>query len=212
MKKLILIIAVIAYTGRINAQENITDFRDILTFGIKIGTNYSNVYHSEGEAFVTNSKFGLAGGMFVSIPFDKYIGIQPEVLFSQKGFRATGMLLGNSYGLTRTTSYLDVPIYFALKPSEFITLLAGPQFSYLLIQKDVIKNGTNSLQQEQEFENDNVRKHILCIAGGADITLKRMVLSARVGWDMQKNNRNGTSATPRYKNVWYQFTLGYRLY
>lgn len=212
MKKIILIILSAAFVGNIIAQENETDFRKKLTFGLKGGFNYSNVYDSEGEDFNADPKFGLATGAFLAIPIGRYLGIQPEVLFSQKGFRGTGRILGNTYSFTRTTNYIDVPLFLTLKPSEFISILAGPQYSYLTNQKDVFKNASTSIEQEQEFENDNIRKNTLCLVAGADINLKHIVLSARAGWDVQNNNGDGSSTTPRYKNVWYQATIGYRFY
>lgn len=211
MKKIILLIAVV--TGMVtiaNAQEDETDFREQLQFGVKVGANYSNVYDSKGEEFKADGRFGLATGAFLSIPIGRYLGVQPEMLFSQKGFQATGVLLGNPYKITRTTSYLDIPLFFAFKPSEFITVLAGPQFSYLIKQKDAFTSPVYSNEQEQEFTNDNVRKNTLCAVLGGDINLKQIVISARAGWDIQSNIGDGTSTTPRYKNVWYQATIGYK--
>ena len=210
MKKIILIIATVTVITNSYAQENITDFRDKLMFGLKIGANYSNVYDARGEAFVASPKLGLAAGAFLAIPIGPYLGIQPEVLFSQKGFQATGTLLGSTYNLTRTTSYIDVPLLFSFKPSEFLNLVAGPQYSYLVKQNDVFANATTSIDTEKEFQNDNVRKNTFCFLGGLDLTIKHFVLGARVGWDIQNNNGDGTSTTPRYKNVWYQGTLGWR--
>ncbi len=213
MKKLILTIAAVtSLIASAKAQENETDFREKFTFGLKAGLNYSNVYDSQGEEFTADPKFGLAGGIFVAIPIGKYFGIQPEVLISQKGFSATGRILGNTYKFTRTTTYLDVPLFFALKPSEFITILAGPQYSYLLKQNDVFANATTSIDQETEFVNDNIRKNTFGLAVGVDINLKHIVLGARAGWDVTNNNGDGTSTTPRYKNAWYQATIGYRFY
>ena len=193
-----------------NAQENKHDIkidtRDMLFFGLKIGANYSNVYDTKGDAFQASPKFGLATGGFVSIPIGRYFGIQPELLFSQKGFKATS----NTYDLTRTTSYLDVPIFFAFKPFQMLTLLAGPQYSYLMKQQDVFATGTTSIAQEQDFRNDNIRKNTLCFVTGADLNFQHIVLGARAGWDVQNNNGDGTSTDPRYKNVWYQATIGYR--
>lgn len=100
---------------------------------------------------------------------------------------------------------------FAIKPSSFVTILVGPQYSYLLSQKDVFTNSTTSVAQQQEFNNDNIRKNILSVLTGVDITVKKMIIGARVGWDAQNNNGDGTSSTPRYKNVWYQATLGFVL-
>src|ERR1035437_4129357 len=207
MKKLALIAALFVSTTSIGiAQENETDNREEFQFGLKAGFNYSNVYDAQGEQFNAKAKFGFAAGVFMAIPIGKYLGIQPEALLSQKGFKATGMILGSSYDFTRTTTYLDIPLQFALKPSEFITILAGPQYSFLIKQRDVFTNATTSIAQEQEFENDNIRKNLFGVVGGLDINLRHITLGARVGWDILNNNGNGTSTTPRYKNVWYQAT------
>ena len=213
MKNLIITATLVISTITFyKAQENKTDFRDKATIGFKFGLNYSNVYDTQGEEFRTDPKFGLAAGAFLALPIGKYFGIQPEVLFSQKGFHGTGRILGNTYAFTRTTDYIDVPLLFAFKPSEFLTLVAGPQYSYLLRQTDVFKNGTTTIEQQTEFVNDNPRKNTFCVTGGLDLNLKHVVLGARLGWDITNNNGNGTSTTPRYKNVWYQGTIGYRFY
>ena len=214
MKTTILTIAsIICITFNSKAQDNnTTDFRNKLTFGLKAGMNYSNVYDSKGEEFTSNAKFGLAAGAALSIPFGKYIGIQPEILFSQKGFKGKGKILGGDYSFTRTSDYVDIPLLFLFKPSEFISVVAGPQYSYLIRQTDVFANATTTIEQEQDFENDNIRKNMFCFTGGIDINLKHIVLGARAGWDVQNNNGDGTSSTPRYKNVWYQGTIGYRFY
>ena len=213
MKRIIIALSMFfTLLNTANAQDNETDFRDKLTFGLKAGLNFSNVYDSQGEAFKTDPKFGLAAGAFLAIPIGKYLGVQPEILISQKGFHATGMILGNTYNFTRTTSYVDIPLLFLLKPSEFISIVGGPQYSYLVKQTDVFVNASTSIEQQTEFVNDNVRKNIFCLTGGIDINLKHIVLGARAGWDVLNNNGDGTSTTPRYKNVWYQGTIGYRFY
>jgi hypothetical protein len=212
MKTIIFSVTLICLISNLLVAQDDIDTRTKLAFGAKVGANYSNVYDSEGEDFEADPKLGLATGVFLSIPIGKYIGIQPEVLFSQKGFEATGRILGGGYNLTRTSNYLDVPLMFAVKPAPFLTLLAGPQFSYLISQKDVFKNGTSTIEQENEFENDNIRKNTLCFSGGVDINISHVVLSGRVGWDIQNNAGDGSSNTPRYKNAWYQATVGYRFY
>ncbi len=213
MKKIILLIMAFAFiANHTYAQEERTDFRSKLEFGMKIGGNYSNVYDTKGEEFRTDPIFGIALGAFVAIPIGKYIGIQPELMISQKGFKATGVVLQNSYSITRRTNYLDIPILFSLKPVDFLTIQIGPQYSYLMKQKDEFENTTTSILQEKEFENDNIRKNTLCFTAGADVNIEHLVVGARVGWDILNNNGDGTSTTPRYKNVWYQFTLGYRFF
>ncbi|OFY35418.1 MAG: hypothetical protein A2W91_08355 [Bacteroidetes bacterium GWF2_38_335] len=192
------------------AQEEKTENRDKPQFGFKLGTNFSNVYDTEGEQFNTDPKFGLVFGAFMSIPFGDLIGVQPEVLYSQKGFKATGIILGEPYEFILTTTYIDIPLLFAVKPAEVITIVAGPQFSYLIKERYSFTIASSSIEQEQEFENDNLRKNMLCFTGGLTINLDKIVIGTRAGWDIQKNTGDGTSTTPRYKNVWYQATIGYR--
>lgn len=218
MKKLIFTIAGIAFSATaIFAQDavdanNRTDFRERLLFGFKAGTNYANVYNVKSASFDADAKFGFATGVFIAIPIGKLIGLQPEVLFSQKGFQGSPTSLGGKYTFSRTTNYLDIPLLFAIKPTEFITILAGPQYSYLLSQNDNYTYGTTSVSNETEFSNSNLRKNTLCFTGGFDFTMKHFVVGLRAGWDLQRNAGDGTTSTMLYKNSWYQATVGYRLY
>ena len=193
-------------TAQTSTVSKLTDIK----IGLKAGINFSNVYDSKGEEFKADGKFGFAGGAFAYIPLGKIVGIQPEILFSQKGFTATGKILGSPYSFTRTTNYVDIPILFAVKASTYVTILAGPQYAYLIKQTDVFKNSFTTVQQQQEFEKDNIRQNTLCFVGGIDINITNVVINTRVGWDIQNNNGDGTSTTPRYKNVWYQLTAGIR--
>jgi hypothetical protein len=211
MKKSILIFAAMAAISSTSfAQETPSDSRDKLHLGAKIGANYSNVYDSEGDEFKADAKLGFAGGAFLAIPIGKFIGLQPEVLVSQKGFKATGRVLGSQYNFTRTSTYLDVPLFLALKPAPVFTILVGPQFSYLMHQKDAFASASTELNTEQEFKNENIRKNILCFVGGFDINIDPVVIGARAGWDVQNNHGDGSSNTPRYKNMWFQGTVGLR--
>lgn len=206
--KLITLLTCMLVINTINAQDS--DSRDNIHIGIKAGANYSNIYDSEGEKYDADGKFGFAGGAFLSIPLGKLIGVQPEVLFSQKGFKATSSILDSDVRLTRTTNYIDIPIFLAIKPSRMLTLLVGPQYSYLMKQKDEFTNPITNVEVTQDFETDNIRKNTFCLVGGLDINLSNLVIGARVGMDLKNNNGDGTSTTPRYKNVWGQATLGLR--
>jgi hypothetical protein len=208
MKKLILAVLAIAFMANIlNAQDNSSDMRDKLQFGMKAGANFSNVYDSKNQEFNTDFKVGFAVGAFLTIPIGTIIGLQPEILYSQKGYKVSGTFLTADYKFTHTTSYIDIPLLFALKPSPIVTLLAGPQYSFLIKQKDVFTSGSFTAEEEQTFKND---RSVLCFVGGIDFTLNQFVVGARAGWDLQNNNGDGTTTNPRYKNVWYQATLGFK--
>jgi hypothetical protein len=195
-----------------NKNESENDSRDKLHIGFKVGANVSNVYDTQGQDFKADAKFGFAGGGYIAIPIGKYLGIQPELLFSQKGFQGTGVVIGQSYSFTRTTNYIDVPILIAFKPLNSVTILAGPQYSYLIKQKDVFSSSSSNFEVVQEFAHDNIRKNTVCFIGGIDCNYNLFIFGLRSGWDIMNNNGDGTSTSPRYKNVWYQATLGYTLF
>lgn len=209
MKRLLLSVGIIGFALSDSLGQKT---RDEFSIGIKVGSNYSNVFDSKGEQFVADGKYGLAAGAFLSLPVGKLIGIQPEVIYSEKGFKATGAFLGSNYSATRTTTYIDVPILLAIKPISYLTILAGPQYSFLIKQNNNFTGTLATIDQQKIFDNDNIRKNVLGLTGGVDINLSSFVVSARAGWDVQNNNGDGTSTTPRYKNAWYQATIGYRLF
>jgi hypothetical protein len=211
MKKIIYIVsAVVLLTfNQVSAQSD--DRRENLELGIKGGVNLSNIWDDASSDFQYDSKIGGVVGAFIGIPIGKMLGLQPEVLLSQKGFKGSGTLLSVPYSFTRTTTFLDIPLQLQLKPTEFFTLLVGPQYSYLIKQKDNYTFGSNSTDQEQEFKNENIRKNILGAVLGADFIYENIVISARVSWDLQTNKGDGTSTTPRYKNQLAQLTVGVKL-
>lgn len=198
------------YSAVTQAQEEGMDSRNRIHLGIKAGFNCSNVYDEQEEDFVANSKYGFAGGAFLSIPIGKYLGVRPEALFSQKGFYADRNYEGSTFSFSRTTSYIDVPLLVEFKPSPYLTLVGGPQYSYLLDQTDIFSSGEYTSVQQQQFANDNLRKNTLGASFGFDVNLSRFVLGGRYAFDMQSNNGDGTSSIPRYKNRWLQGTVGFR--
>ncbi len=207
-KSLLMLIALFVFGGIGMAQTS--NFNEKISIGVKAGANLSNVYDTQGEEFNADAKLGLAAGVFFQIPIGSILGFHPEILFSQKGYQGAGSVLGSDYDYVRTTNYIDVPLLVAFKATPFITLLAGPQYSYLVSQKYALHTALGDINQEEQFENENLLKNTLSATGGFDINLSNFVIGARAGWDLLSNKGDGTSTSPRYKNMWYQATVGLR--
>ena len=95
MKKILLMIIAVGFLASyVKAQD--VDTNTGFNFGIKAGANYANVYDERGDEFRADGKIGAVAGVFVSIPMGSIFGLQPEILFSQKGFKATGSVLGTN--------------------------------------------------------------------------------------------------------------------
>ena len=203
-----MLIALFVFAGTGMAQTS--DFSEKISIGVKAGASISNVYDTQGDEFDADAKLGFAAGAFVQIPLGRFLGFHPEILFSQKGYQGSGSILGSDYNYTRTTNFIDVPLLIALKASPFVTFLVGPQYSYLVSQKYYLHTALGDVTEEEHFENENLLKNTLSVTGGFDINLSSIVIGARAGWDITNNKGDGTSTTPRYKNMWYQATVGYR--
>ena len=213
MKKIVSTIAlgILISFGALAQEKRISpsgDTRENFKFGFKAGANLSNVYDEQGENFVAENKVGFVGGAFLSFPIGKFIGFQPEVLYSQKGFKATGTTILGKYDYERTLTYLDIPLQLQIKPIQGITILAGPQFSYLLETKNKF-NGSASSAQESGINSDNYKKNIFGFVVGADFNIDMLVIGVKAGWDITKSDSDGNSSSPRYKNQVLQLTLGY---
>lgn len=110
-----------------------------LQAGMKAGLNFSN--STGADADKDQSITGVIGGGFVSINVNKWISLQPELLFSQKGSKVEGRQEFNAgeadsviYDgtLTNRLPYVEVPVLLKLNivnESDFTpSIYAGPSF------------------------------------------------------------------------------------
>jgi hypothetical protein len=203
----------VASTGMAQDFPTSEDERNTLQVGIKGGFNNSYLYDVKGQGFVDNSLLGPAFGGFVSIPICTYLGVQPEVLYSAKGYSGNGITTdGQAYSFVDRMNFLDVPVMLQLKPLPNLYLLGGAEYSYLLSHSYTFTRDLTSETTQQQFENDNIRHTVFGLIFGIDFNLTpNLTIGGRVAWDEQDNNGNGTSTLPRYRNFWEQFTLGFRI-
>lgn len=194
-----------------SAQENVSSKQNSapVKFGLKTGVNISGAYNINSEDLTTKPRPGFATGLFLTVPLGRRLGFQPEIAYAQRGIRAKGEMTGGSYDFTRTTSYIDVTTLLAVNATDILTLMIGPQVSFLTRQKDVFTDDTMTAQR-QEFEHDNVRRKTVCLVVGPQFNLNPFVLDARIGWDLLNNTKAAVRMAPRYCYVWYQFTVGFR--
>jgi hypothetical protein len=209
-KKLTFLILIFAGLLSTQAQMILSDNddpREKMRLSIRAGLNFSSLYDSKGDDFSSEYRAGLIAGAFLSVPISKFLGFQPEVNYSQKGFNGSGNLLIARYEFKRKLDFLDIPLQLQIKPSPYFHLVAGPQFSFLLRKSIDFESG--SLQVEQQSNIDtNIRRNTLGAVVGADVILMNFVISGRLAWDLQHNNGDGTSTSPRYKLMVGQITAG----
>jgi hypothetical protein len=147
-----------------------------LRFGIKAGANLANLSGDLANQDQYKNRWGFHAGALLNIGIlpDNFLSIQPEVLYSQKGYKYGGgqtTILGQTYVNTGSVryDYIDVPVMVRLRFSG-VFVEAGPQYSYLLhvsTDRSTTLNGTVLTgAQDQTTNLDNVKRSEIGYAAG----------------------------------------------
>lgn len=186
MKKIILIL----FMGTLAIGGNAQGFK----IGVKLGSNITDV---TGLQFKDGFNFAYHAGFFSEIMFSKYLGIQPEALWSQTNLtRATTISsiyqpsLGTLNNIELT--YLSIPVLLNIRPTKLITLQAGPQFGILI---DNTKTATANAGDA--FKNGD-----LSMVGGVQFNLFKLKFYGRYLAGL--NNINDLSDQDKWKSKSYQ--------
>lgn len=107
------------------------------TFGVKAGASLTNYTGKGGNG--SDYRFGFNGGFIASLPINEAISIQPELLYSMKGTKASANLNGMVLTYKETLHYIDVPVLAHINAGGLFFEL-GPQIGFL-----VAANGSATL-------------------------------------------------------------------
>ncbi|MBT9394586.1 PorT family protein [Hymenobacter sp. NST-14] len=193
-------------------------------FGLKAGGNLSNLSGDLTDEDRYENKFGFHGGAMLNIGLvgDGFLSVQPEVLFSQKGFQYADSefnIGGNKlkYEGDRTYNYIDVPVLLKVNADGFY-FEAGPQYSYLLKVKDDSKfsvNGATAVQRNNTENLDNVNRNEIGYAAGLGYQANNgLMIGIRYNGsftDFAKDGYTGDSDVRNARNQVFQASVGFLL-
>jgi len=202
----------IAFCTVASAQEQQTTTENSLSpkIGIKAGVNLSNLYIDNVED--ENMKVGLNAGVFAKIPLTKGFSIQPELLDSSKGTKATydNILVGQ--GEYRfNLNYVELPVLAVINLSKNINIHAGPYVSYLAAAniKDLDSDGTE--HNVTDLKADNFNRFDYGLAGGIGFDFQNFTVGARYNYGLHDVGKSGTLSgelTKDSKNSNVSFYIG----
>jgi len=177
--------------------------------GFKGGLSIATLIKTNDNNFSSDPLYGFNGGGVLQLPLGRVIALQPEVLFSQKGYRASGSGLAGDFNYRRYLNFLDIPLLLRINTSRNVGIVVGPQYSYLLSTHTKFNSGATSYEQTVHYENNNITRNIFGGVIGMDINLNdNIFIYGRYTIDFKNNNGDGTSSTPAYKNQVFQVGLG----
>ncbi len=116
--------------------------------GIRGGANFSNLEGDLKNESRYENKLGFHAGLTYGIPVvENFFFVQPELLYSNKGFKYQDSEISSTLGTIKREgemnyNYLDLPVMARIKAGP-IYFEAGPQASYLLSVNNKIKESLN---------------------------------------------------------------------
>jgi hypothetical protein len=145
MKKLLLVAFAVVSAFAAQAQAS---------FGIRAGANLSNLSGDLRDEDRFENKIGFHGGVTANFGVvEDFFSIQPELLYSVKGFKnedSDFTILGQTYRREGKVhyNYLELPVLAKIKAGP-LYFEAGPQASYLLSVKNETETFINGDQQSR---------------------------------------------------------------
>lgn len=165
-------------------------------FGAKAGLNLANIGGADATKDSLGAdpdmKLGLALGGYATFDFGLPVLIQPEVLFSQKGYKidvsedffGETLSIAGAIGL----NYLDINLLAVYPINDQISVFAGPSLGQFLSGKSelTVEIGGESDTVEEDIESDDMNgmDYGLIIGGGYNLGM--LSVEARYSLGLKK--------------------------
>lgn len=170
-------------------------------------------------------KTGFHFGGYAIIYYNEFISYQPGLYFSSRGFRINDSFsFSNSGGDMATIDieyvyssyYLDAPLLARVELSSGFSVLLGPQFSFLLADKENFTGSIGEVSGSTRSRNiDDVKNVDVAITIGASYDLP-MGFHVSAAYDLglrsvlDKNNLEGDPA--KVYNRVFKLSVGYTFF
>ena len=180
------------------------------TLGVKGGINVANVNTDvpEFELLGTSSKTGFVGGAYANLGLGGLFAIQPELLYSQKGFKAEETGIEAQFKV----NYFEIPLLLKAQfPMEMIrpAIYAGPVVSFETSCKLGLAEGGISAEVDCDSDEAGVderkKTDVGAVFGGnLDLFVGSLVLTLDARYQLGLTNLDDSPDTDESvkNNVW----------
>jgi opacity protein-like surface antigen len=201
MKKVLLIVVVtLLGLGNANAQE--------VKLGAKLGLNISSL-RSDMDF---DSKIGFNLGVFAEINLSDKLIFQPELLYSTQGASFEQSFDSNSFKVTNSVDYLNIPLILKYGVTDKLFLEFGPQLGFLLSGESKYEEtfgGETTSETEDIKEFTNSIDFGLNFGVSFDIA-ENIMIAARYNLGLSNIIDEEDSDDEKLQNSVFSLSLGYR--
>ncbi len=212
MKKITLILVSVLAFSYAQAQS--------VKIGLKGGINYSNVNGDLTAQTNHDSKIGFHGGITSNFSlFSDVLSLQPELLYSQKGYNYKNEEFKDDKGIIHESkgkmnfSYLDLPVLLKGNFKGFF-VEAGPQLSYLMQVQDKTEVSVNNIEEKDvtNVSKDNLDELEIGYVAGTGYQFKNgMSLGVRYNGTIDGLAKSNSDEITNNRHSVYQFQVGFLL-
>ena len=134
-------------------------------FGPKLDLNYSAL---KGDGMKNKYSAGFQIGGFAEYNFTKHFAIQPELLYTWNPYKKGDDFLTyynnsgrSAAGTNINLAYVSVPVLARYNFNKVLSVMAGPQFGYLVYEdEDLLKEGRKAFEKTEISANAGVQVNL----------------------------------------------------
>jgi len=179
-----------------------------IRIGLKAGVNFSNPIVSPEPFNFMKGRTDFHAGVFAEMPISERFAIQPELLYSRQGFSLGGNDLGSV-----NLHYLSLPILAKINLAGGLSLLAGPQVSYLTNARVGVLNNLFSVSYDGAFQKIDaslVAGLQYDLPGGLTLGGRYTYGLNNINKDFDFNEQTSFNDYFRLRNAVAQVSIGYK--
>jgi len=219
MKQLLFLVICLSFAGSVSAQTYYYAPRRVHRrpvvvkrqsddfyrprVGVEAGVSLANTVASYDDRYSTDGIVGFNAGLTATIPLIYPLSFQPEVLFSQKGYK--GYTDDGTY--TQRNNYIDVPLLANFRLVKGFNFLIGPQLNFPVSSTTSFNNGFNTTS-ETYYTNNGNKSYVAGVVGFSVDLNPNVDIHARYVLDLSSNTYDVNSPIPDYRNQVWQFGIG----
>jgi hypothetical protein len=180
--------------------------------GPKLALNFANVI-GNGGGQSNKFKFGYSAGFFLRVDLNETVGLQPEILYSTRGYKKSTSFgnLSNDTSIVNSFSYIDFPFLLDIAIGDAAFINVGTQIGFIIDarQKGTVTFVSNGNVQTQKIDTSNIlgirtMEYALALGGGYKFNFP-MAVSLRFVYgftNLYEENKTG-------HNIYFQFSTVY---
>jgi Outer membrane protein beta-barrel domain len=173
-------------------------------YGVRAGLDGDKI---SGRSFTGKLNGGVTLGGYAELNFNNSWGIQPELNYHLLTSETTDAFNSIYQGVTGTNvqlNYVELPVLLFFKPTPELSIMLGPQYSYLFAQTQNLLPSGGQLANQEPFEKNNIS-----VVFGAQLNLGKFKVGARYNWGVVSlDNLNNSD---NWKTQGAQLYLAYGL-